>query len=156
LGRLERCQQLSAYSYPDSLERFAKVGNETRRIVIPFIQQQPGDRPPAARDPFADEGGLIKTGRGGASRFDGVNWTARTRADCLAGDKVRSIFQDSHGNLWFGSEYDGVARFDCKNWQVLNYGDGLSGLDVKYMLETPDGDMWFGTENSIIRISVAA
>jgi hypothetical protein len=65
-------------------------------------------------------------------------------------------FQDSHGNLWFGSEYDGVARFDGKNWQVLNYGDGLSGLEVKYMLETPDGDMWFGTENSITRISAAA
>jgi len=71
----------------------------------------------------------------------------------LAGGKVRSLFQDASGALWFGSEYDGVARFDGEKWLVLNNKDGLSGLEVKTMLQTQNGDLWLGTENGITRIS---
>jgi len=94
--------------------------------------------------------------RGGASRFDGKNWFSLLRSDGLAGDKVRSVFQDASGALWFGSEYDGVARYDGQRWLVLNEKDGLTGMEVKAFLQTQDGDLWLGTENGITRISTQA
>ncbi len=90
--------------------------------------------------------------RGGISRFDGATWSVITRADGLAGDKVRSLFQDADGDIWAGSEYDGVAHLTRSGWEVFSPADGFFGGETKAILQTPDGDMWFGTDNGITRI----
>ncbi len=64
LGGLERSQQPLANSRLDRLQRFYQVRDEPRRIVIPLIQRQPGDRLPATCDPFADQRGFAKAGGG--------------------------------------------------------------------------------------------
>ena len=53
---------------------------------------------------------------GGASVFTkvGKKWHLEedlSKTDGLAGEKVRSLFQDSKGIIWMGSEYDGVTLF---------------------------------------------
>ena len=93
--------------------------------------------------------------RGGVSLYDGAQWTALTREDGLAGDKVRSLFQDAAGVMWIGSEYDGIARATGQGWQVLDVKSGLSGMEIKAILQTPQGDLWLGTENGITRITAA-
>lgn len=90
--------------------------------------------------------------RGGISRFDGTTWSVITRADGLAGDKVRSLFQDAYGGIWAGSEYDGVAHLTNNGWEVFDADDGFSGAETKAIMQTPDGDMWFGTDNGITRM----
>jgi ligand-binding sensor domain-containing protein len=66
---------------------------------------------------------------------------------------IRSIFQDSKGNLWFGQAGESVARYDGK---ILKYyskieffhgnnsvGDG--GSSIHAIVEDKKGNIWFGT-----------
>lgn len=70
----------------------------------------------------------------------------------LAGDKVRTIFEDSRGRLWFGSEYDGVAVFGDTRLAVIGEGDGLAGPEVKAIVEYPANTFWLGTNGGLTRI----
>jgi len=99
--------------------------------------------------------------RGGACRLTRQDngWVVSrvlTQQDGLAGAKVRSIFQDREGVLWFGSEYDGLARFDGETWRVFSQADGLAASEVKTMLQDEDGNLWLGTINGVTRITAAA
>ena len=89
LGGLERSQQPLANSRLDRLQRGDQVRDEPRRIVIPLIQRQPGDRPPATGDPFADQGGLAKAGGGG----DEGQFAARREALVQPFDQARAVGQ---------------------------------------------------------------
>lgn len=95
--------------------------------------------------------------RGGAVLFkvvDGRPQIARrlTQKDGLAGEKVRSIYQDAAGRMWFGSEYDGVAWYDGKRWGYLDRRKGLAGNEVKDMLEDDNGFLWMATEDGLTRM----
>lgn len=113
-----------------------------------------------------DETGRIWAGtglldRGGAVQLASAEtgWAIQqvlTRHDGLAGNKVRSIFQDSDGVLWFGSEYDGLARSDGTRWSVLTENDGLSHPEVMCMLQDVDGTLWIGTLDGITRVDASA
>ena len=99
--------------------------------------------------------------RGGAARFSmsGTNWEIDQRLsqdDGLAGEKVRSVFEDQSGILWFGSEYDGVALFSGSTWVTLGLTDGLSHLEIKAILQDKNGAIWLGTRDGLTRISKAA
>ena len=91
--------------------------------------------------------------RGGATRLtDGV-WSGLSRQDGLAGEKVRSVFQDQAGRLWFGSEYDGLAILSEGSWRILTPNEGLSGWEVKEIVQDSDGAYWLGTEDGVTRIA---
>jgi ligand-binding sensor domain-containing protein len=99
--------------------------------------------------------------RGGAARFTRTptGWVldrVRTREDGLAGEKVRSIYQDSRGAWWLGSEYDGVLWENGDASLVLTDYDGLSSPEVKVFLEDPEGILWLGTRDGVTRIDLAA
>ena len=91
-------------------------------------------------------------GAGGAVVIDNDTWRAAGRQQGLAGDKVRSIFEDSRGRLWFGSEYDGIAVFGATQRAMIGELDGLAGPEVKAILEYPDGTFWLGTNGGLTRI----
>lgn len=99
--------------------------------------------------------------RGGAALFedDDGRWQIRDileQEDGLAGEKVRSIFQDRNGALWFGSEYDGVAILHRGRWTYLGSEDGLSHPEVKTFLQDDQGNLWLGTRDGITRIDGSA
>ncbi len=99
--------------------------------------------------------------RGGACRFtlSGTEWQiAQTLMleDGLAGEKVRSIFQDESGALWFGSEYDGVALHAGDAWLILGEADGISHPEIKTILQDTSGSLWLGTRDGLTRISPEA
>ena len=75
------------------------------------------------------------------------------KKDGLAGEKVRTIFIDSTGNTWFGSEYDGLAIF-YKNGKkkILTTKNGLCNSEVKCIIEDNKGCFWLGTRNGITKI----
>jgi ligand-binding sensor domain-containing protein len=105
--------------------------------------------------------------RGGATRYDGRTWStldigegddaARdgSPVSALAGAKVRSLFMDREGALWFGSEYDGIARRQGEGWQLFSPAEGLAGWEVKAMLQDAQGYLWLGTENGLSRLDPA-
>lgn len=94
---------------------------------------------------------------GGASEFilrDGSYCLKQTysKKDNLAGEKVRSLYEDSEGNLWIGSEYDGVAIWNKENKRIITTEDGLCNLEVKSVLQDENGVIWIGTRDGITRI----
>ena len=62
---------------------------------------------------------------------------------------IRSIFQDSQGNYWFGSHSQGVAVFDGERFTYYTTNEGLSGNQVRSIQEYQDGSVWLGTEHGV-------
>jgi ligand-binding sensor domain-containing protein len=62
---------------------------------------------------------------------------------------VRSIFQDSKGNYWFGSHREGVSRFDGKAFYYFTTREGLSDNHVYAIQEDQNGTIWFDTQNGV-------
>ena len=56
---------------------------------------------------------------------------------------VRSILEDSKGNIWFGSHNEGVCRFDGNSLKYFTVEDGLSNNQVRSIYEDSNGLVWF-------------
>ena len=67
-----------------------------------------------------------------------------TQADGLASNTVLAIFEDSHGNMWFGTT-DGITRYDGNNFQTFTTEDGLSRNTIGRIFEDSNSMLWFGT-----------
>lgn len=96
--------------------------------------------------------------KGGACRFvykDGkpVIEDLILKSDWLAGEKVRSIFGDSIGNVWVCSEYDGAALFKKGKSTILNVKDGLSDPEIKAGITDSEGNLWLAARLGITYIS---
>lgn len=100
-------------------------------------------------------GGLYTKGGGTYFRREGAQWVREgwlQKQDGLAGEKLRSLFQDKNGTLWVGSEYDGLAvRFPEKT-VILTAENGLSNDEVKAIKEDEEGAVWVGTRKGLVRI----
>lgn len=105
-------------------------------------------------------GGGVYT-KGGASRlsYEGGEWKVSrllTKAEGLAGEQVRYIFQDDLKRMWFCSEYDGVAIFNedmSKRLYLLTRENGLSDNEVKVIKKDRDNNLWLATRRGITKIS---
>lgn len=101
-------------------------------------------------DGLYEEGGLseliLKDG-------DYVIKNTYSKKDNIAGEKVRSLYEDAQDNLWIGSEYDGVAIWNKDSKKIITTEDGLCNLEVKSVLEDNNGVIWVGTRDGITRIS---
>lgn len=58
---------------------------------------------------------------------------------------VRSIMEDSHGNLWFGTWGRGVSLYNGETYTNFTEKEGLSNNFVRSILEDSHGNLWFGT-----------
>ncbi len=66
--------------------------------------------------------------------------------------EIYSIYKDTKGNIWFGTNPLGVCRYDGKTFEWITEEDvtefrneGANG--VRSILEDKNGDFWFNTEN---------
>lgn len=95
--------------------------------------------------------------RGGAAQFVhgdkgwALNRTMK-KEDGLAGEKVRSLYRDNLGNIWFGSEFDGITITRDESMLVLTEDDGLSHPEILSILQDADGNIWLGTLDGITRL----
>ena len=89
---------------------------------------------------------------GGAVQWLNGDWKTLTKADGLAGEKARTLYQDRGGRLWIGSEYDGIVYRVGGGFRRLTPDDGLAGWEVKAMAEDSQGNYWMGTEDGITRM----
>ncbi|OQP57061.1 hypothetical protein A3860_10870 [Niastella vici] len=68
------------------------------------------------------------------------------------GKPVRAIFEDSHQNLWVGTEGGGLLLFDRKKGAVAtrySMADGLTNNAVLNILEDANGQLWVSTFNGV-------
>lgn len=71
------------------------------------------------------------------------------KVDSQIGEYVVNIFEDSKGNLWFGTLEKGVAKYDGKTLTYLTMTDGLPSNRVVSMVEDLQGNLWFGTGSGL-------
>lgn len=69
----------------------------------------------------------------------------------LVSQYIRSIFQDSKGNLWFGTIGEGVVRYDQKTLTYFSNPDGFYNQTVYAINEDREGNMWFGTDQGVYK-----
>ena len=104
--------------------------------------------------------GLLDRGGAVSFQFRNHQWSIAnvlTEKDGLAGAKVRTIFEDSFGNIWFSSEYDGVTRWSEEGiWNTYSEYHGLAGTEAKVIIQDVDMNLWLGTNNGITKISASA
>ena len=64
-----------------------------------------------------------------------------TQADGLASNTVLTIFEDSHGTMWFGTT-DGLTHYDGKNFRTFTTEDGLAENTIGLIFEDQQGMLW--------------
>ena len=69
----------------------------------------------------------------------------------LVSQYIRSIFQDSKGNLWFGTLGEGVVRYDVKTLTYFSNPDGFINNTVYAINEDKEGNLWFGTDQGVYK-----
>ena len=62
---------------------------------------------------------------------------------------IRSIFQDSKGNYWFGSLREGVAVYNGKTFIYFSSNDGLTDNQIHSIQEDNEGNIWFNTQEGV-------
>jgi len=67
------------------------------------------------------------------------------KSDSQIGEYVVETFQDSKGNIWFGTLEKGVAKFDGNNLKYLTTKDGLPSNRITKVIEDNLENLWFGT-----------
>jgi ligand-binding sensor domain-containing protein len=84
---------------------------------------------------------------------------ASNAPDSLVSGIIRSIFQDSKGNLWFGHAGQTVARYDGKTLKYYseieffhgNSSVGDYGSSIHAIVEDKKGNIWFGTDYGAVK-----
>ena len=69
--------------------------------------------------------------------------------DSQIAEYVVEIFEDSKGNLWFGTGNKGAARYNGKALTYFTTEDGLSGNTITSFAEDKEGNIWFGTHSGL-------
>jgi len=68
--------------------------------------------------------------------------------DGLSSNVILSSFEDSDGNLWFGTGFGGVCKFNksTNKFETINKAGGLAGDIVFAINQDKEGNIWFGTK----------
>ena len=66
------------------------------------------------------------------------------------GKNIRTIFQDSKGNMWFGTDGNGAFKYDGKTLKHFTPNEGLIGEYVRTITQDKFGNIWFGTNVGIL------
>jgi len=94
---------------------------------------------------------------GGVRRYDGRTFRTFTTQDGLLSNVIETIFEDSRGNLWFGTGSglitgegaSGVCKYNGESFHTFTTQDGLAGNDVTAIYEDNQGHLWFSTQNGL-------
>ncbi len=69
----------------------------------------------------------------------------------LTGETFRTIFEDSRGAIWVGTN-SGLHRYQNGRFTHLGVAEGLPDERVLSVAETPDGTIWAGTRSGLARL----
>ena len=76
-----------------------------------------------------------------------------TEKDGLTSNVILASFQDSKGNMWFGTAFNGVSMLPkgANRFKSYTVKDGLASEMVYSIAEDKNGNMWFGTKAGATR-----
>lgn len=78
-----------------------------------------------------------------------TEWVATSQADTLKfTSEIRTIFQDSKGNYWFGSK-EGAAVYNGNAFTYFTTNEGLPDNQILSIQEDKNGIIWLASQNGI-------
>ncbi|MBL0155370.1 MAG: hypothetical protein IPP93_18630 [Chitinophagaceae bacterium] len=88
---------------------------------------------------------------------DKIDITVKDYSYLLPDKSVRSIFEDSHGDIWVGTRYQGVCRLTSKDndeYDVMSIGmsQGMTSDWIRSIAEDADHSMWIGSVMGIDKL----
>jgi len=74
-----------------------------------------------------------------------------TNLNGMVREFVRTMYQDSKGNNWFGTNGNGIIRYDGQTLEKISI-EGLRPFNVvREIVEDKAGHLWFGTDAGLIK-----
>ena len=91
----------------------------------------------------------------GLARFDGVAFTTHKHntTNDLSFVSVRTILEDSHGNLWVGSNDEGLQKISGASKKTYSMKNGLPNNSIRCLAEDKKGNVWVGTAAGVVYIT---
>ena len=91
----------------------------------------------------------------GLARFDGVAFTTHKHntTNDLSFVSVRAILEDSHGNLWVGSNDEGLQKISSASKKTYSMKNGLPNNSIRCLAEDKKGNAWVGTAAGVVYIT---
>jgi ligand-binding sensor domain-containing protein len=96
-------------------------------------------------------GSSARAVRDQASTDTGSVRTQDLRDTAQVAEYIVAAFEDSKGNLWFGTNGQGAVRWDGNSLRYFSIADGLIGDVVTAITADRDGHLWFGTHDGASR-----
>ncbi len=94
----------------------------------------------------------------GLARFDGSNFSThkKSKDNDLNFISVRTILQDSSGNLWIGSNDEGLQLITPTYTKVFTTENGLPNNSIRCLVEDKKGNIWVGTAAGVVYLTKSA
>ena len=88
---------------------------------------------------------------------DKINVTVKNFTNFLQGKHIRCLFEDSKGNIWIGTRYQGIVQLrnngkEQYTAQRLDIQQGLMSNWVKAIAEDTKGSIWIGSNLGIDKL----
>lgn len=88
-------------------------------------------------------------------KFDGFEFENLNKYSDLKMDFIsaRSIFEDSNGFMWVGSNDEGIQKFSRDSVEHISTENGLPNNSVRSFIEDRFGNVWVGTASGVVYIT---
>ena len=87
----------------------------------------------------------------GVAIFNGEQFTRFDKNAPESTNPVKTIFEDSKGNIWMGMLRGGICKFNAAGKSYYKLPDGLVGDDIYDITEDKQGQLWIGTATGLSR-----
>ncbi|MCR4617262.1 MAG: response regulator [Lachnospiraceae bacterium] len=92
-------------------------------------------------------------GYSGLIRYDGSTFLSMDSSKGFA--NAKTLFEDSKGRLWVGTNDNGVVVMDGDEFVYYTYKDGLPSSSVRSIVEDDKGIIYIGTTNGVCYVDGA-
>ena len=132
--------------------QFSELDNYVTRVWT-SIDGLPGN---SVSDVLQSEDGYMYFGSYEALvRFDGYEFESINKYSNkdYSFISARSIFKDSQGNLWVGSNDEGVQKISKKSTILYSTANGLPNNSIRSFIEDRNHNIWIGTASGVVYIT---
>ncbi len=74
-----------------------------------------------------------------------------TNLDGMVREFVRTMYQDTKGNYWFGTNGNGIIRYDGQTLETITIEGIHPYMRVIEIVEDKAGNVWFGTSDGLLK-----